>query len=118
MKTFIFITIFLLAGCVPYMTHEEMEEAHEIAETKEERDALMKRILVFEANWEKAILYFEEKRECAALREYNWFCYNVYVTEERRIKNVDGLVRAYKREHLGCGCVNTKSMENAFRRRH
>lgn len=112
---FVVVTLILfLTGCTPYMTYEEMEEAHEIAQTKEEKDELMKRILAFESNWEKALLYFEAKGECGARVEYNWYCDDVVSTEERKIKSVDGLVRVYKREHRDCGCVNTRKMMEAL----
>ena len=102
--------MFFITGCATPMTYEEMEDAHEIAETKVEKDALMKKILTFEDNWEKAIIYFEEKSACKALTEYNWYCDNVKSIDERRIRNVDGLVRAYKRERHSCWCVNTDRM--------
>ena len=98
------------------MTYEEMEEAHEIAETQEEKDALRKRIDTFEVNWEKAILYFEQKRVCSQTKDWNWYCNDIRSTEERRIKNPDRLVRVYKRERLDCGCVNSKRALEALRR--
>lgn len=90
------------------MTYQEMEDAFEIAETQEEKNALHKRIVTFEENWEKGILYFERKHACQADTATAWFCKNVHSISERKIKNEDVLVRAYKNEHLSCGCVNTK----------
>ncbi len=110
------ILMFFIVGCVPYMTYYEMEEAHEIAETQEEKDALRKRIDTFEANAEKARLYFDEKQACSQSQDVSWFCKDVHSTEERRIKSLDGLVRAYKREHQSCGCVHTSSMADALHR--
>ena len=106
--------MFFITGCATPMTYEEMEDAHEIAETKEEKDALNKKIVAFEVNWEKAILYFEDKRACKALTEYNWYCDNVRSIEERKIRSVDGLVRAYKREHQSCWCVHTDRMKQTL----
>jgi hypothetical protein len=116
MKYTAFIIIFFIAGCVPYMTYEEMEEAHEIAETKEEKDALMIKIRTFEDNWEKSIIFFENKRACHAKLETTWYCADTKSTAERRIRNVDALVRVYKRERLDCGCVNSKRALEALRR--
>ncbi len=98
------------------MTYEEMEDAHEIAETQEEKDELAKRIRTFEDNWEKAIVFFENKRACHATLETTWYCVDTKSTEERRIRNVDALVRVYKRERLDCGCVNSKRALEALRR--
>ena len=110
------ILMFFITGCASYMTYEEMEDAYEIAETKEEKDALMKKILTFEDDWEKAIIYFEEKRICSQADKVTWYCHNVHTTERRRIKGPDATVRVYKRERLSCGCVDTRSIKDAFER--
>lgn len=112
MATFLLMTF--IAGCAPHMTYEEMEDAHEIAETQEEKDELMKKIRTFEDNWEKAILFFENKRACNQAEDTNWYCSDTTATPERKIRNVDALVRVYKRERLDCGCVNTQRMIDAL----
>lgn len=110
--------MFFITGCVPYMTYYEMEDALEIAETQEEKDVLRKKIDKFEEDAESARLYFDRKRACTAGTDVTWYCDDVLSVEERRIRDLDGLVRAYRREHHQCGCVKTHALVDALYRNY
>ncbi len=107
-----------IAGCAPYMTYHEMEDAHEIAETQEEKDVLRKKIDKFEMDAENARLYFDRKNACKVGTEVTWYCDNVLSVEERKIRSLDGLVRAYRREHKECGCVKIQRLMDALHRNY
>jgi hypothetical protein len=110
------ILMFFIAGCAPYMTYEEMDDAYEIAETQEEKDAMRKKLDTFEANAEKARIYFDGKLACQADQQLTWFCKGIQATNMKRVKDLDGLVRAYKREYQSCGCNRTADMNSLLRR--
>ena len=97
------------------MTYEEMHIAYDQAATPEEKKVLEKRIDVFEANTEKARIYFNEKAACEKSSEVMWACDNVQATDERRIKDIDALVRVYKREYQSCHCFNEDEFMRGMR---
>ena len=113
--TLIVLLLSLLCSCVPYMTYEEMGIAYEQAATPEEKKAMGERIDRFEANADKARIYFDEKAACERSGEVMWACDNAQSVDIKRIKDLDGLVRAYKREHQSCHCYNEDDFMRGLR---
>ena len=107
------ITLFLLVtlvACAPMMTYEEMSSAHDASIIPEEKQILAKRIEIFENNAEKARIYFEKRDACEKNGEMIWYCSNMQSIKVRRIKDIDGLVRAYRKEFQSCRCYTERSV--------
>ena len=112
MKYVALVVLAIMAGCGSTMTLEEMEEAEKVAATAEEREDLQERIDTFYANWDKATLYFENRKVCDNTQGYQYFCDNVkaYKQDVSRL-TPDALVRVWKREYQSCGCVTDAQMD-------
>lgn len=110
------VLIFFIVSCAPSMTYEEMGDAYDIAETKEEKAEAQAVIDKFEENVRKAELFFESKYACKKSQHTAWFCSSRGITSNRKqkLENIDELVRAYKRESRDCGCATNEAIWNVI----
>ncbi len=102
-------------GCATPLTYDAMSQAYTEAISPEEKEIAGERLAKFEANAEKARMYFNSKRTCKQTTETVWHCRNQLSIDEDRIKSLDGLVRVWKREHQSCGCVSKSDLINSLR---
>jgi len=112
MRLIFFILMFCWWGCTPFATYEQLSEEAEITgdNTKVEK---------FEAIAEKAEAHYHNRDVCigsGTSSNLMWTCSSI-VKEQIPKPNwdLDQKVRAYKKDHLNCGCVNRDQQIRALK---
>ena len=104
-----YLVLLLLVGCAPYphVRYSEIDEAIETAPTPDEKKYYEGRRERFEKDAESAEKFYEDKFNCMADDETIWFC-RLQPRDLRRhpFKDLDDLVKTYRRERTECGCAN------------
>lgn len=97
----------ILPSCQPYMTYDEMTDAHAASTDPEEKTKLEKRIESFERDAERAQHFYEAKHVCEIASHSVWLCVGSSIEINRRTspKTLDELVKAYRTERHVCGCA-------------
>ena len=108
-----YFLLLLLVGCAPYphVKYSDMDEVIEAAPTIEEKKYYEKLRDRFEKDAERAERFYEGKFNCEPNNDTVWVCaLRPRDLERHPFKDLDDMVRAYRRENIECGCVNTEEM--------
>lgn len=103
--TRLIILSFLLVGCQPYLTYEELNEG---AKTDPK---IAKRLERFERQVPKADAFFREQYSCQMI----WSCVDMQPRdlEKKPFTGIDDMMKTYHRQKSSCDCM---SLEDAWRR--
>ena len=103
----LFVLIFVLSGCAPIMTYQEIDDAYQAAETPKEKEKYRKQLEDYETLAEEARRYYEYRDLCDADPHRMWYCdfkSGPIPVKIRTMKTLDHLVKAYRKEKGSCGC--------------